>query len=629
MKNRYKLKKQIELEIANRRKIEMKLSKVEVELHKMRASLRWKIGNYPYKIYKTKIKMYLPRHFFLAINILIAVLKKIAFVIKESVYSFHRLYKKHIPQKLYFTIGIASYNHSEYLEQCIQSCLAQDYKYFDIVIVDDYSSDPKNKEILKKYETNSRIKIILKDNNEGISASLNDQVIHSKVNWIAFIDCDDYLPKNALSSMALYIEMHPEKKLVVSNRIEIDESAKFLQKVNFQKRFHEKDIFKMLLDGMVSSHLKVIHKDVFRKIGLFDQRFGGTHDYDMFLRVAFYMPKAFGFINKYLYYHRIHSNQNTLIESNKHNQNISKIKKEALFRKKVYHEDFSKKVSIIILSFERGERTKKTVNKILKNKDGINKEIIIWDNFSQDSKTISILKELEKKDGVQVVFNKKNLHCSGGRLEASKLAIGDYILFLDNDVEIFSKTIKELIIRLNESPKYVGVCCKVIFPDDTIQYNGGMMRKKEGLVTFELIDSGRKRSDVIVEKKVECDWIPGGATMFKREIFKHIEHDIKYINAYEDNDFSMLITNKLNKKVVNCPTAEVIHHHINYESIKDKGTRKYTLTRYNKYAFVTSWVHFYKKWGLIIDDLFVLDLAQLKGASEKDIKNFLNNASDI
>jgi glycosyltransferase involved in cell wall biosynthesis len=96
------------------------------------------------------------------------------------------------------TVGISSYNHSKYLEQCIDSVLNQNYKNFDIVIVDDCSSDASNKVILNKYEDNDKITIIYKERNEGISASLNEQIFYAKGDWIAFVDCDDFLPKNAL-----------------------------------------------------------------------------------------------------------------------------------------------------------------------------------------------------------------------------------------------------------------------------------------------------------------------------------------------------------------------------------------------------------------------------------------------
>ncbi len=627
MKNEYRLKKQIKAEQKQRMNLEEQIYDLEVELHKMRSSFRWKISNYPYKLYKKYLKPAIPKSFFITLDIVVKFLRRLEMSVSDVGYWLHSFFNGKVSRKIYFTIGIASYNHSEYLNQCIESCLRQDYKYFNILIVDDNSSDPKNKEILKKYKKHPRIGVIFKNKNEGISASLNDQAIYAKGNWVAFVDCDDYLPKEALSSMAKYIKMHPRKRMVVSNRIEVDKDDKILQKVNFQKRFRKKDIFKMLLDGMVSSHLKVIHKDVFRKVGLFDQRFGGTHDYDMFLRVAFYMPKAFGFINKYLYYHRIHSAQNTLIDKSKHRKNVRKIIEEARFREKIYSSGIKKTVSIIVLSFNRYVQTKKTIEKIFTkfSKSKIKFDLLVWDNASQDLKLKKYLKFINGKRNTKVVFSKKNIRASGGRLRATKMVSGDYVLYFDNDIEVVENLLEELIIRLEEDKKNASCCCKILFPDKTIQYTGGMIKKNgEKMIKFLLDNNGLIDNNLKSMIKKKYDWLGTGATMTKREYLHLAKFDDKFLNAYEDNDYYMQFI-KAGLNLVHCPTIGVVHHHINFEILKDAGTKKYIAVRHNKDFFIDSWVHFYRKWGLIIDDPFILKMIAMDNETEKNIETYLKN----
>ncbi len=280
-------------------------------------------------------------------------------------------------------------------------------------------------------------------------------------------------------------------------------------------------------------------------------------------------------------------------------------------------------VSIIILSFERGEQTKNTIEKILACTKHLKKEIIIWDNASQDPKTIRILKDLQKLLDVRVIFSDKNLRCSGGRKKAVRLARGDYVLFLDNDIEIFPGTIESLMMRLQESDSYKGACCHVIFPDGVTQFSGGRMVRQGNFVTFSLIDAGKKWNSKRIAQKQECDWVPGGATMFKRGIFEHVDFDTRYPNAYEDNDLSLQITQKYQGKVVNCPDAKVIHHHINYEFLKDRGTKRYQGTRYNKEMFIASWLYFYERWGLIIKDDFIFGLIGLRDASDDEIIRYV------
>jgi glycosyltransferase involved in cell wall biosynthesis len=608
-----------ELEISSLNQV---VQQKEYELFLIKSSLYWRIFTYLRKK-KEQLRKYIPI-IFSTKRFLVKVFYRVVILVKKI--NFNKIKETFIKDDPNFTIGIASYNHSKYLKQCIESALNQDYKNYDILIIDDNSSDPKSREILKEYETNKKISIIYKDINGGISNSLNDQVINAKGDWVAFMDCDDYLPEDALSKMATCIKSNPKFKLIYSNRIEVDENGKFIQKVWFGNRASNKKVFEELMIGMVSSHLKVIHKDVFRKVGLFDQRFGGTHDYDMYLKVAFYMPESFGYVDEYLYYHRIHPNQNTIIESEKHLKNVQKILEEFSFRKKIYTGEFDNLVSILILSFNRGDRLKKSIDKLFKYTKNINKEIIILDNNSNDKETLSLLKKLQKEKDIKVIFSGENLRCSGGRKEMAKLAKGDYFIFLDNDIEIQEGTIEELVIRLNEDKNIAGACCRLFFPDNKVQFNGGFYNIDGNFVTFDVFDRGKEVNDISTMFKRDCVWIPGGATIFRRQIFSVIEHDTSFINAFEDNDFSYAVINKLNKRLVNCPTSIAVHNHVSFEVKKDAGTQKYVESRYNHDAFIKSWARFYEKWDLIIKDDFIFNIVGLGGKSEEKIKEYLDKS---
>ena len=102
-----------------------------------------------------------------------------------------------IIQDIKFTIGIPIYNHSEYLDQCIQSCLNQTYKNFEIIATDDHSNEKEIVPILKKYEKQypNKIKCIYHQKNMGISSTINEQILESKSRYYVFLDCDDYIEK--------------------------------------------------------------------------------------------------------------------------------------------------------------------------------------------------------------------------------------------------------------------------------------------------------------------------------------------------------------------------------------------------------------------------------------------------
>jgi len=94
---------------------------------------------------------------------------------------------------------IPVFNHAEYLDECIASAARQDYQNLEIIIVDDFSTDPRVKTILDAYSDNPRVKILFNQENVGISETQNRAIIKSSGDIIAFLDCDDYLTADAVS----------------------------------------------------------------------------------------------------------------------------------------------------------------------------------------------------------------------------------------------------------------------------------------------------------------------------------------------------------------------------------------------------------------------------------------------
>lgn len=89
-----------------------------------------------------------------------------------------------------FSIIIPIYNTEKYIERCINSVLNQTYDNYEIILINDGSTD-NSQEIIKKYKNNKKIKII-NQKNYGLSYSRNMGIKESKGNYILFLDSDDY-----------------------------------------------------------------------------------------------------------------------------------------------------------------------------------------------------------------------------------------------------------------------------------------------------------------------------------------------------------------------------------------------------------------------------------------------------
>jgi len=206
------------------------------------------------------------------------------------------------------SVIIPVYNHYEYLEECIESVLKQTYDNYEIVIIDDNSSDERVKKYLKSIsEKHSSITLILSNRNQGISVSQNLAVDAAKGAFIAFLDCDDYLSPQALDKATDYLFENPDVKYVFTDRAFIDASdtrigvTHYTDNPEIDNSSNHKD---NLLVEMVATHLKIVSKKALLEVGGCDPNLTGVQDYDIALKIS--EKHALGYIAEPLYFHRIH-----------------------------------------------------------------------------------------------------------------------------------------------------------------------------------------------------------------------------------------------------------------------------------------------------------------------------------
>nr|WP_302598824.1 glycosyltransferase [uncultured Cellulosilyticum sp.] len=517
------------------------------------------------------------------------------------------------------TIVIPVYNNVEYLEKCFESALAQTYENLEVLVVDDCSPDNRVKEIIDKYIDNPRFKAVYNKVNQGISETMNDGICQAKGDWIGFLDCDDWLEVDAVEKLMNVLKA---KNALYGYTDRFNEYKDHTDVECFKCR-PTYNYFNELLIGMYVSHLKIIHKDVFKKIGLHEKRYDGAQDYDIALKTAFHFgDAAFAYLSEPVYHHRIHDKQTTNEAAAKIQKIVEKIKEENRLRADIKAGKSDKLVSIVILSFEKKEMTVRCIEAI-KNTVKVPHEIILFDNASLPE-TVSYLKEnLKDVPGLTMYFSDKNLGCPGGRRKAIKMAKGDYIINLDNDIIVTENWLEELIVRAESQEKVGAVCCKTIFPNEDVQFNGGYYTIQDDFIKFYLIDTGLKEQEICTAKWLECDWVPGGATLFKKEIVDRVDYSEGYVNAYEDNDVALQI-DRMGYKLLNCPTAKVIHYHIMFDDTQKKEDN-YMKARYNQEGFVKSFENFYERNNLIIDDEFIFGLLGYNSAQKEEVKAFIKN----
>lgn len=182
-----------------------------------------------------------------------------------------------------FSVIIPLYNKELSIYNTIKSVLNQTFKDFEIIIVNDGSTD-NSEEIVKNIKDN-RIHLINQEN-QGVSFSRNEGIKRSKYNWIALLDADDIWKEDHLEEICKMMQYFQDYKVYVTSFSFSDERYIYRHK-------RESPIFKIedyfqeaIRENLISSSNVVIHKDCFEKIGYFNLNLSRGEDLDLWARLA-------------------------------------------------------------------------------------------------------------------------------------------------------------------------------------------------------------------------------------------------------------------------------------------------------------------------------------------------------
>jgi len=185
------------------------------------------------------------------------------------------------------SVVIPAYNSADYISEALDSVLAQTFRDYEVIVVNDGSPDtPRLEQALAPYQ--DRIRYI-KQQNRGPSAARNAAILESCGKYIAFLDSDDrWLPFHLESQLRL-LEKDPSVSLVYADGIVTvgGAPARTCFQINRQNR---PITFEMLIqeDCTVTTSSTVASREALLKAGLFDERFRHCEDFDLWARVLLY-----------------------------------------------------------------------------------------------------------------------------------------------------------------------------------------------------------------------------------------------------------------------------------------------------------------------------------------------------
>jgi glycosyltransferase involved in cell wall biosynthesis len=182
----------------------------------------------------------------------------------------------------FVSVVIPTYNYGRFVTDAVESVLAQTYRDFEIIVVDDGSSDDTQ----TKLEAYLDRIISIRQENQGCSAARNAGIKAAKGDWVAFMDADDLWHPRKLEIQMAYLARHPDVSMVASDHsqgfhlgwLEIPSDSEVpaerigLEDIAVRSRFGPSGV--------------IVRKECFDKVGVFDPDLRSVEDREMWMRIA-------------------------------------------------------------------------------------------------------------------------------------------------------------------------------------------------------------------------------------------------------------------------------------------------------------------------------------------------------
>ena len=495
---------------------------------------------------------------------------------EQEGYSFSRDIKISILVPLYNT-------PKDFLRAMINSVMAQTYKNWQLCLAD--GSDDAHSYVGEYCNSidDARISYLKLTENKGISENTNACIKMANGEYIALLDHDDLLHPSALFEVMRAI-CEQDADFVYTDECTFTKRTGNIISHNFKPDFSPDT----LRSYNYICHLSVFSRELLDSVGYYDHEFDGSQDYDLILRLT-EKAKRIVHVAKCLYFWRAHAKSVALDVSAKPyvvdaakraiSAHLDRLGLKGTVEESVMPTTYkinyeiigNPLISIIIPNKDHIDDLKKCIDSIYQKSTYRNFEIIIVENNSESKKTFDYYKMLsELHSKVKIIEWEKGFNYSAINNFAVKKATGEYILLLNNDVEVISEDWLERMLMYAQRADIGAVGAKLYYPDDTIQH-AGVIVGLGGVAghshkNFPRTSPGYMCRACIVQNLSACT---AACLMVRRDVFDEVDGlDEDYAVAFNDVDFCMKITSA-GKRIVFTPYAELYHYESKSRGVED------------------------------------------------------------
>ena len=202
-----------------------------------------------------------------------------------------------------FSVVIPLYNKEKYIRRTLQSVLSQSYPFFEIIVVDDGSSD--GSVAIVKSLKDDRIRLV-EQSNAGVSAARNRGVQEANEQYVAFLDADDYWHVEYLHKVAELIRGYPEAGMYAARYAEVNNQMVRPFNLRVEEGFHQGyiDYFELYAKTFLSpicTSAVIVRKNVFMYSGGFPSGIRAGEDIMLWIKIATHEKIAY--LNEVLAYY--------------------------------------------------------------------------------------------------------------------------------------------------------------------------------------------------------------------------------------------------------------------------------------------------------------------------------------
>ena len=387
-----------------------------------------------------------------------------------------------------FSVVVPLYHTpAKFLKDLVRSMMYQSYANWELCLVNASPEDVHLTSLLENWAMrDKRIRVIRLEKNLGIAQNTNAGIEASTGEFIAFLDHDDFLEPDALFCYVDALNKDKTIDVFYSDEDKTDEYAAHYFYPHFKSDFN----IDLLHANNYMCHFLAVRKSLVDTVGGLNEKFDGAQDYDFVLRLTENTKKIYH-CPRILYHWRCSNQSTAASQGNKMyaihagkaalNAHYKRIGWNARAQEGAvdgwYQTKFTLKeeplVSILIPNKDHTDDLDVCLNSFFERADYQNYEFIIIENNSVLPETFAYYEKIEKEhDNVKVVYWEAGFNYSAINNFGFKFAKGDYIMLLNNDVELITSDIFQSMLGFCMRPEVGIVGAKLLYNDHTVQHAG-------------------------------------------------------------------------------------------------------------------------------------------------------------